>query len=52
MSERAGAKTTEVPGSHVIYDSNPKAVADLIGYKSSFPFKAGVGSGVEIRSRP
>ncbi|MGI5499347.1 alpha/beta hydrolase [Lentzea sp. CA-135723] len=30
MSERAGATVTETPGSHSIYVSNPKAVADLI----------------------
>jgi pimeloyl-ACP methyl ester carboxylesterase len=30
MAQRAGAKTKEVPGSHSIYVSNPKAVADLI----------------------
>jgi pimeloyl-ACP methyl ester carboxylesterase len=30
MSERAGAKTTEVPGSHAIYVSNPHAVVTLI----------------------
>ena len=30
MSKRASAKTAEVPGSHAIYVSNPKAVADLI----------------------
>jgi pimeloyl-ACP methyl ester carboxylesterase len=30
MSERAGATVVEVPGSHAIYVSNPKAVAALI----------------------
>ena len=30
MARRAGATTAEVPGSHAIYVSNPKAVADLI----------------------
>jgi pimeloyl-ACP methyl ester carboxylesterase len=30
MCERAGATPTEVPGSHAIYVSNPRAVADLI----------------------
>jgi pimeloyl-ACP methyl ester carboxylesterase len=30
MSERARATIAEVPGSHAIYVSNPKAVADLI----------------------
>ena len=30
MSERAGATIAEVPGSHAIYVSNPKAVAALI----------------------
>lgn len=30
MSERAGSKTTEVPGSHAIYVSNPSAVATII----------------------
>jgi pimeloyl-ACP methyl ester carboxylesterase len=31
MAKRAGAKTTEVGGSHAIYVSNPRAVADIIG---------------------
>lgn len=30
MAKRAGATVVEVPGSHAIYVSNPKAVADLI----------------------
>jgi pimeloyl-ACP methyl ester carboxylesterase len=30
MAGRAGATTAEVPGSHAIYVSNPRAVADLI----------------------
>lgn len=30
MSKRAGSTVVEVPGSHSIYVSNPKAVADLI----------------------
>lgn len=30
MRERAGSKWTEVPGSHAIYVSNPRAVATLI----------------------
>ncbi len=30
MSERAGSTTTEVPGSHAIYVSNPGAVASII----------------------
>src|SRR5262249_28607620 len=30
MSERAGATVAEVPGSHAIYVSNPRAVADII----------------------
>lgn len=30
MRERAGSKSTEVPGSHAIYVSNPRAVATLI----------------------
>jgi hypothetical protein len=30
MSKRAGATTAEVGGSHAIYVSNPKPVADLI----------------------
>ena len=30
MAERAGSTTTEVPGSHAIYVSQPAAVADLI----------------------
>ena len=31
MAERAGARVTEVPGSHAIYVSNPAAVAAVIG---------------------
>lgn len=30
MAKRAGAKTVEVPGSHAVYVSNPKAVAKII----------------------
>ncbi|MNL79836.1 hypothetical protein D3C87_2065280 [compost metagenome] len=30
MSKRAGAVVTEVPGSHAVYVSNPKAVAAVI----------------------
>ena len=30
MAKRAGAKVAEIPGSHAIYVSNPKAVAELI----------------------
>jgi hypothetical protein len=30
MCKRAGATSTEVPGSHAIYVSNPSAVAALI----------------------
>jgi pimeloyl-ACP methyl ester carboxylesterase len=30
MAERAGSTTTEVPGSHAVYVSQPDAVADLI----------------------
>jgi pimeloyl-ACP methyl ester carboxylesterase len=30
MAERAGARTTEVAGSHAIYVSQPDAVADVI----------------------
>jgi pimeloyl-ACP methyl ester carboxylesterase len=30
MSKRAGSKVSEVPGSHAIYVSNPRAVANLI----------------------
>ena len=30
MAERTGASTTEVPGSHAIYVSQPAAVASLI----------------------
>ncbi len=30
MAERASATTTEVPGSHAIYVSQPSAVASLI----------------------
>jgi hypothetical protein len=30
MAERAGSRTSEAPGSHSIYVSQPSAVADLI----------------------
>jgi pimeloyl-ACP methyl ester carboxylesterase len=30
MSQRAGASVTEVPGSHAVYVSRPKAVAEII----------------------
>jgi hypothetical protein len=30
MSQRINAKVVEVPGSHSVYISQPKAVADLI----------------------
>jgi hypothetical protein len=30
MAERAGATTTDVPGNHAIYVSQPSAVADLV----------------------
>jgi pimeloyl-ACP methyl ester carboxylesterase len=30
MSQRAGAKVSEVPGSHAVYVSQPQAVADII----------------------
>ncbi len=30
MAKRAGAKTVEIPGSHAVYVSNPKAVAEII----------------------
>ena len=30
MAERTGATATEVPGSHSVYLSQPKAVASLI----------------------
>jgi hypothetical protein len=35
MSERAGSTVVEVPGSHVIYISQPAAVASLIMQASS-----------------
>jgi hypothetical protein len=35
MAKRAGATVVEVPGSHAIYISNPKAVADLIEQTAS-----------------
>jgi hypothetical protein len=31
MSERAGSTVLEAPGSHSIYVSQPRVVADLIG---------------------
>lgn len=30
MSQRAGSSVTEVPGSHAVYVSRPKAVAEII----------------------
>jgi hypothetical protein len=30
MSQRAGAVVSEIPGSHAVYVSQPRAVADLI----------------------
>jgi hypothetical protein len=35
MAKRAGATTVQVSGSHAIYVSNPKAVADLIEQAAS-----------------
>ena len=35
MSKRAGATVVEVPGSHAIYVSNPRAVADLVQQAAS-----------------
>jgi pimeloyl-ACP methyl ester carboxylesterase len=35
MAERAGAKVSEVAGSHAIYESQPAAVADLIKQAAS-----------------
>jgi hypothetical protein len=35
MAKRAGATIAEVPGSHALYVSNPKAVADLIKQAAS-----------------
>ena len=35
MAKRAGATTAKVPGSHAIYVSNPKAVANLIEQAAS-----------------
>jgi pimeloyl-ACP methyl ester carboxylesterase len=37
MSERARSTTTEVPGSHAIYVSNPRAVATVIETAASSP---------------
>jgi hypothetical protein len=30
MAQRAGSNVTEVPGSHAVYVSRPKAVAEVI----------------------
>ena len=35
MAKRAGARVAEVPGSHAIYVSNPKAVAAFIELAAS-----------------
>ena len=40
MSERAGSTTTEVPGSHAIYVSNPRQVASLIETAANAPILA------------
>ena len=37
MCERAGATSTQVPGSHAIYVSNPSAVAALIETAANSP---------------
>ena len=42
MCERAGATSTEVPGSHAIYVSNPGAVAALIATAATSPKFAAV----------
>ncbi len=42
MAERAGATTTEAPGSHAIYVSQPAAVADLIAHAARSPRAASV----------
>jgi len=42
MCERAGATSTEVPGSHAIYVSNPSAVAALIKTAATSPRLASV----------
>jgi pimeloyl-ACP methyl ester carboxylesterase len=42
MAERAGSTTMEVPGSHAIYVSNPKAVATLIETAANSPKFANV----------
>jgi hypothetical protein len=35
MAKRASATVAEVPGSHALYVSNPKAVADVIKQAAS-----------------
>jgi hypothetical protein len=42
MCERAGATSTEVPGNHAIYVSNPSAVAALIKTAATSPKFASV----------
>jgi hypothetical protein len=37
MCERAGATSTQVPGSHAIHVSNPSAVAELIKTAATSP---------------
>ena len=39
MAERAGATTTEVPGSHAIYVSQPQAVAAVIEQAPDWPVR-------------
>lgn len=46
MAERAGATVVEVPGSHAVYISNPRAVASLIEKAAE-----GAGAGATERGR-
>jgi pimeloyl-ACP methyl ester carboxylesterase len=43
MCERAGATSTQVPGNHAIFVSNPSAVANLIETAANSPKLANVG---------
>lgn len=46
MCERAGSTSVQVPGSHAIYVSNPRAVATLIEKAASAPAHEKAGAGI------
>ena len=50
MAERAGSTVVEVPGSHAIYVSNPRAVASLIEKAADGVESAGIAKGAHDES--